>query len=205
MNKGTLVENVYIRVNGGKPSTDSKILRVDIRALVTPAVNFAMVQLYYDQIKQEGDRDLPGTFFAYYSAIQIQRDLQRMNRPYITLPINVVAMAGGRGIRHIVDNCDNTYKPISNGQLGSIGYWSDILSHERFFRSEGKKVYLINVPPVAKEMNAVLVINSDTLTDEDELPIPAGMEMQVMETLVGWVTGTKEIPADYKIDNKDLN
>lgn len=196
---GIIVESVFLRVNGGRPSTDNSVMREDVRALLPAAVNYAMDATYNINVKTEGDRDLPAEFYGVFQDVSIDRT---GNKPSFVLGKGVVPLKGGQGIRFVYDDCGGYYSPLTDSDMPTADYWSSI-SGTKYYRREGNKVNLWNINPLAETINYQAITNIESLDDEDDAPIQAGMEPAVIDLLVGWITGEKQAPYDSKVDSRD--
>lgn len=203
MLKGIFIETVLLRINGGVLTDESATQRVDIEAYLPAAVNWAMNKSYNINLQVEGDRDYPSVFYASFSGLTIDRTTRR---PFITLPYNVVPFYGNQGLRYITDNCGNTYTPLSDSDLHTIEYYEKKMLDMKFYRlKQNKKVELWGLNPLAQELNGEYIIRVDELTDEDELPIQAGVEMEAIDICVQFMTGQRQIPADRNVNKVDIN
>lgn len=197
---GVLIETVYLRVNGGKPSTDNSVIRADIRALLPAAINYAMDASYNINVKTEGDRDLPAEFYGVYEDVVIDRSGKR---PFFMLEKGTVPLKGNQGVRFVNDDCNHYYAPLQDSDLATIDHWSGIATGTKWYRRKGKKIELYNVNPIAETINYQAITSISELLDTDEAPIQAGQEPAVIELLNSWITGEKQIPYDSKIDSRD--
>lgn len=200
MKLGVLLESVFLRVNGGKPSTDNSVLRADIRALLPAAINYAMDAAYNINIKSEGDRDLPTEFYGSYDDVPIVRTGKK---PSFSLQKGTVPLKGNAGIRSVYDDCDNYYAPLTDSDMPTIKHYGGISTGTKWYRRKGQTVELYNVNPVAEVINYQAITNIESLSDTDEAPIQAGQEPIVMDLLYQWITGQKQNPYDSKIDARD--
>lgn len=195
-----LIETVYLRVNGGKPSTDNSVFRADIRALLPAAINYAMDATYNNNIKVEGDRDLPSEFYGSFENVTLNLTGKR---PVFVLSKGTVPLKGNAGIRFVTDNCDNYYAPLTDSDMATIKYWSGMAYDSRFYRRTGNKVELWNLPPNVTTINYQALTDIRELADTDEAPIQAGNEPMVLQMLTDWITGQKQMPYDSKVDARD--
>lgn len=198
MKIAVIVESVFNRVNGWKPSTDSSILMVDIRALLPVAINYSLDASYNINIKTEGDRDLPSEFYGVYEGTTVQRV---DGRTFITLQKGTVPLKGNAGVRFVYDNCDNYYAPLSDSDMATINHWNKI-SDSKYYRRKSNKLDLYGTNPLVEEINYQAITDINELLDTDEAPIQAGQETQVMDILFNLIT--KGIPYDGKIDSADI-
>jgi hypothetical protein len=202
MTVGAFIEAAYLRITGGQPSTDNSVMLSDIKAYLPAAANYAMDKAYNINLQTEGDRDVPSEFYAQFDDVEIVRT---GNVPYAELVKGVVPLKVGSGIRFVYDDCGNQYSPLSDADMSTIAYYSTQMADMRFFRRIGNKLNLYGVNPLAEVLNYQAVTRIEDLEDTDELPIQGGLENDVLELLVAWFTGQRQVPYDNKIDTKDVN
>lgn len=205
MTKSRFAELVLIRVNGGRLNDNSSTDRRDIKAYLPAAVNYAMMAGYNLEIKGEGDRDFSSLFYGYFPQQAVLVDTDRHNWIYIVDPAGGIALPRNQDIRSIEDDLGNTYKPLPDNAMKSLNYYLPLMDGIGFYRREGKKIYLFNAPKLIKHINASRIVDCDSLTDDDLLPIPAGLEKIAMDICYEFITGIRQIPADRKNDKRDLN
>lgn len=205
MTKGKFIDTILIRVNGGVLNDESAVWRQDIRAYLSAAVNYCIMQGYYTGIKSEGNRDLSAIFYGYFPTIAISKDATKNNRAYITLPKGTIALPRNQGIRFVTDVNEKTFKPLSDNSIHSIKHYERMFPDVSYFRLEGKKIYLYNINPLLESVNLTMIVNVDDLDSTDDLPIPAGLEDQAIDLCVQFFTGERQLPADEKNDKTDIN
>lgn len=205
MTKAVLVDLVLLRINGGVLSAESAVWRVDILAYLPGAINYVLTKQENIQIQQEGDREVPGEFIATYYDLPILYDTAR-RESYIELPELPIAFRSNRGIRLLMDNCNNTYAPLRETAIGGLKRLLKILGDKGMYWYKGlKRIAIYNKPKLANKINAYIMKNIDSYGSDDELPIPAGMEPEVINILYQYFTGERQAPADRITDEKDLN
>lgn len=203
MTLGLFVENVLLRVNGGELTDESSVQRVDIKAYVPAAVNWAMSKAYNINLQQFGDRDYPSAFYASFTDVTINRDTRI---PTITLPYNVVPMYGNQGIRYIKDNCGNTYTPLSDSDMHTVEHYLSMMTDAKFYRlKESKKVELYGLNKLINKLSGEYIIKIEDLTMDSELPLQAGTELEAIEVCIQFFTGQRSIPADKLNSKSDVN
>lgn len=200
MRKGVLKEIIFTSVNGSRPSTDSPILREDIEALIPAAINYAITGDYWARLKNDGDRELPNGFvteliLADFEFDQIGREFVKMEQPLINV-------AGNGGVRYVMDQCGNTYAPRALGTSAG-SFWDKALQHNKEYQYLEKKIFPINKDPLASALVVGIIVDSSQLSDEDELPIPAGSEPEVIDMLKNFFTDQRMQPKDYVINGVD--
>lgn len=205
MKKNVFVELVYIEAHAGRPSTDFVVLRSDIEAYLPAAVNFALTKGFYTQKNQEGNGDIPTQFYQYFGQLALSVDNDRKKRSYFLMPKTLIALPSNRALRSVMDNCENIYTEIKDQQLSNIAYWENALPNERFYKWEGKRVYLYNKPALTEVMNITAIVESSELSAEDELAIPAGLEAEAIQVCSELVLGVRKLPVDRKTDGRNIN
>lgn len=205
MTKSIFTELVLLRINGGQLNDDPAVQRRDIKAYIAAAVNYAMLAGYNINIQQEGDRDFSSTFYGFFGAQPVLTDTARHNWKYITLPKGTVPLPSNQGIRSIEDGCGDTFKPLSDNAMKTIKHYLKIFCGARFYRLDGNKIYLFNMGAVTETVDLSMIVDTDSLADSDTLPIPAGLEGKAIDICVEFFTGERQMPADRKSDQRDIN
>lgn len=202
MTVGYAIENIFLRVNGGKPSPDDAVMRTDIRAMLPAAVNYAMDKTYNLNLQTEGDRDYPSEFYSVFGGVPID---WTGNIPFIELTLGTVPLKGGAGLRFVYDNCQNQYAPLSDADMGSVNYYSDITEGMKWYRRTGNKLYLygLKFTPLIEELNYQAITKIEDLSDEDELPLQAGSEQEVLEMMINWFV--QKLPVNTLVNGNDIN
>jgi hypothetical protein len=202
MLQGKLVDLILLRVNGGNLTDDSAVQRADIRAYLPIALNFATTKFYFTNKKEEYNRDFPSYFYTSFPNLTISRT---GSIPTITLPKVVLQFAGNQGIRNLQDDFGNTYTPVQDGEVSMINYYKDVFPNTRLFLQMGQTVQLWNVTKFATTVNAIVILDPSQYTDNDELPIAAGLEADVIDLCVQHFSAQRQQPADVDVNKQDLN
>lgn len=205
MKKSIFRETVLLKITGGQLNDDSSVKRRDINAYMAAAVNYAMTAGYNININVEGNRDFSSVFYGYFPDQTVLVDTTRHNWKYITLPKATIPLPKNQGIRSIEDGCGYNLKPVSDNSFRTINHWIKIFTGDKYFRLEGNKIYLWNLPLPTKKVNLSMIVDVDDLSDDDELPIPAGLEGKAIDICVEFFTGQRQMPADRKNDQRDIN
>lgn len=203
MKIGTIIETVYQSVNGGKPSVDSKVKRIDIRAYLPAAINLVikedfMVELQLDRTAS----NLPTQFFATYEDVPVKYNASR-DVKYVDLPVTPIMLKKDMGISMVsAMQGDVSFAPLQRqDQLSGYGKYVNSVT---MFWIEGKKILFKNLSPFVKEVLVKCIASADELNDEDEAPIPSGYEAKVIDTCVKYFMGMRLTPADDLQDNVDI-
>lgn len=199
MQKGKFIELVILGVGGGVLTSELDLQRVDVEAYLPAAVNYALTAGRNISISQEGNRDLPSMFYGTFTDLPIDRT---GNVAFVTIPKGYVPLYGNEGVRSIFDNCGNYYSPLMDADRRTIKSYKDKLTDQGFYYPIGKdklEVYPSNTLVVS--LNGEYIVRAEDLSDEDELPLPAGTETMALDICIQWFTGQRANPADT-INNK---
>jgi hypothetical protein len=97
------------------------------------------------------------------------------------------------------------FKPLSDNAFRTIAHSVKLFTGASYFRLEGNKIYLFGSNPIIETINLSMIVDTDDLLDTDLLPIPAGLEKLAMDTCYEFMTGERQMPADRKSDQRDIN
>ena len=210
MTKGEMVELVYLYVSGGQLNADINIKREDISAMLAIAVNFIILKETRLR-KREGmselegtesgvDSDFLGTFY-----LDVQYDEQR-GLYYIEPTVRVTPLPFNRGIDMVAPLQGHVNYVRMKGQFEDVGIGHVLRNQTRYwFERVGtaQRIYLKNIPESVNTLMMKAVVSADDLGDDDEIPVPSGTEMEVLQVLQQWFSGEKQIPEDLRNDNSD--
>lgn len=210
MTKGEMVELVYLFVSGGQLNADINIERVDISYMLAPAVNYVILKETRIR-RQESmsswagnstgiDGDFLGTFY-----LDVLYDEERCLY-YIKPNVRVVPLPFNRGIDTVAAmNGDVEFHKLK-GQFEDKGleivlgnvvrYWFERIGEEQ-------RIFFKNFPSSVNKVMIKAVVSANDLDDNDELPLPSGTELEVLELLKAWFSGQKQIPEDLRNNNSD--
>jgi len=205
MTKGRFAELVLLKFGGGHLTDQMSTDRRTIKAYMPAAINLAMLQGYTLELKEEGDRDFSSLFYGYYPDLSVQTDITRHDWLYFSHPKAGIALPRNQDIRQIEDDLGNTYIALPDSAMKSLNYYLPLMDGIGFYRREQGKVYLFNAPPIVKTINFSGIIDCDSLTDSDILPIPAGLEAEAIQNCYEFIAGIRQVPADRKNDKRDIN
>lgn len=200
MLKGVLIETVFVAVNGGRPNTDLSVMREDIEAALPAAINFAITGDYWTNVQREGDRELPNSFVAEQYVSGVCCDA--WGREYLEFDLKFVNVPGNAGIRYVQDAVGNLYSPRAMG-VSAKSYWDQATSYNTEYQYNQKKLMLFNRPELVDGFVIGYVADSSEMEDDDELPIPAGSEPQVIDMLTNLFSNQRMQPKDYIVDGLD--
>lgn len=203
MEKARFIELVLLGVGGGVLTDELNLQRVDIEAYLPAAVNYALTAGRNISISQEGNRDLPSMFYGTFTDLVIDRSGSVAS---VTLPKGYVPLYGNEGVRSVFDNCGNYYSPLMDADRRTINAYKDKLIDQGFYYPIGKsklEVYPSN--PLVVSLNGEYIVRAEDLDDEDELPLPAGMETVALDLCIQWFKDQRSMPAELINNKADIN
>lgn len=200
MKKGVIIDLIHSKINGGRANTDMSITKSQIAALLPAAINYVMTSDYWANMNAEGDKEIPGAFITELNAKLIGVDDR--GREYISLPEAIAHFNGNAAVRTVEDCLGNRYSPRTQA-ITRTDYWDAALPSLFEFTLRGKKLILHNKPALVDQMFVGVMLDSSQISDEDELPIPAGREPEVIDMLNRFFMEESMIAKDFIINGVD--
>lgn len=190
---------IYVKVTGGEPSTEVSITLDDIHLLLAPAINLHILETY------KANPDLSGInplFTRIYDALAVTFDTVK-NRYYVELPTKVISYPNGEGVLYVGKTYGHAFNRIKadDGSFNSF-YWKtkrDITSYS----IDGDRIYFYNYPSTEDPVMIKMIVGAGTLVDSDEISLPSEGELAVINMLVDFFKGQRDIPKDLIVDRKD--
>jgi len=201
--KRELADQILLKVNGGKPSQDTRVRREDIYKYVPAAVNYAMTKQYYIN-SQDGYKQLPDDFIATYESVPVQFNAAR-ELYYVQLPARIISLPRNIGLDTIspMKGFTNFVETsFSSRQLDS--YSLKHMADQVLYWIEFDKVYFEQLSDLVTELLVRMIASVDDLSPDDQLPIPPGMEVEVLKIVEEFFLEQRKIPADT-LDNNNNN
>lgn len=198
MNVQTLVESVYLRVNGGKPTTEDAVMRSDIRVLVPDAVNAVMAQFYNSENDEVIFESSP-LFLQVFESVPVAINTTRGKFEF-ELPKRPLSVSVNKSVRSV---------GLDNGVLFEHFYPEDGTLRTFYIQTnrdlpaysvEGNNVVLYNFPLNEEEVLVKQLVHIDDYTDGDEIILPSGTDSLVIDTLFEKFVQQRSIPSDSIIN-----
>ena len=196
---------ILLKLTGGEPSSDSSVWLSDIDTLLAPAVNYVQIKQYFTDKKDGEDHLIQQFMLQVYGGnneIAISTDAIR-KRKYITLPKTPLSLPNGRALQFVGDVRGRGWIPLSQGADDMQEYYGKFKKDVTSYRPEGLKCYLWNVGPLVTHAMVKMLVNVNSLADTDEIILPSGGELEVINLIYEWISGTRLMPKDIIIDQKD--
>lgn len=174
-----------------------------IESYLSAAVNYALNQQYYIDLKTGEDKDFNGLFLGVYENWPVQWNANRKVH-FIDLPGRIIPLPKDRGLPYIGPMYDETlqYPIVGQTSVSNSGDYFQFAPMS-FAQIEGTKVILRNHNDVVNAVLVKLIRDVSDLTDEDTVPIPAGLEPQVIDMVAQFIAGRRALPEDNKNDGRE--
>lgn len=183
---------------GGDPTVDSKFHRDNIQAL-TEVVRNTLIELDYNQRRNEGQFDINGDFIKPFPNQEVLFDSDR-DEYYTVMPSKYASLPNNRGIRMVsqMKNQKNEFIKLNAGsQFVFCELEAGSLNGRTGYYPEGERIYYQNIDGVhVKKVLIKLVPALDSLDEDEVIPIPAGLEKNLID-------GVREMLAETKITPQD--
>ncbi len=187
--RGTLVEQIRRIMSGGDPSAPSRKIQ-EVREAVNQVLNKLLRADILSVNMPSGETIPDGYVIAHYDSKPV---VQWKNRSRTQLPAIPIALPKGMGVYHVgpSGDPDNFYVPIPAGQAALMKTQpliNDLLGRIGYEVKDGYIIYHkdITAPPLSVTAVDIQLIAFDVSKygDYDLLPIPAGMEADVISEVL---------------------
>lgn len=201
LTKVKLAEWVVDQVNGGTPAPETPVEERDVYIFIEPAIN-SLIAIHGERT---GIENIDGDFIATYNYVAISEDIARKEW-YSTLPAKTLNLNNDRAIIQVspMKNQAESF-PIIKATSKSIfkGLEADSLLGKIGVYSEKGRIYYSENPAPVNKVLMKLLISITELGDDDLIPIPSAMEIELVKLVVEYMTGKKQIPEDKLNDSSD--
>jgi hypothetical protein len=194
-----LTEQIKRLIKGGNPSSSSNIWDAEIMMAIGQVINKLLKTDYFSTNLPSGETMPSGYVLASYDGIQVER---YKDRSRAKMPVTPILLPRNLGVFHVgpQDEPDCFYIPIPAGQgrfISSQDMLSDLLGIGTYEQQDGWVVFDRDVTGSKVNMQLV-VMDIDKYSDYDVLPVPADMEMDIVEAVVARFS--REPIADKVVD-----
>lgn len=209
--KANLIDLAMIKISGGQLSPDVKVERVDIAAYLPAAVNYAVTKEARIRKREARMDGLLTSFqeaidpdFVTTHCVKVLCDDKR-DASYIALPKKLQFLPKNAGLKEVSPVQGNT--PFHKSSRFSAGYVTSQIGQITTYWFEQypseHRVYFSNLSPIVEDVLVHMIASIDDIGENEIVPIPAGMEVEVIDLLVEFSLGIRSIPQDNINDNSD--
>lgn len=187
--KGEAVEQVYLLLTGGKPTSQSTVKREDISPYLCAACQAVWSEDLSERKMNEIRSKRSGVAFTYTESdirtaqtLAITKDTVR-NALFATVPFTIQAYAGQMMWNvYPLEGFEPFYKIESRAELAGM---DDLLGMKFALlesRSDEQRIYIYGA--IVDNIVLEAPFNFNALADTDLLPVPAGREIAVIQKCV---------------------
>lgn len=202
MTKEEIKGQVLLKVSGGEPSSDVSVWIDDIDTLIAPAVNYVQLKQYFVDKQDEGERLIQPFMLQVYENVAIQNSVDR-NQKYMLLPKSPQSLPNGRALNFLGTMKGERFIPLAQGMDGLQKENAKYKTCVTSYQPEGLKCFLWNPPPLLDKGLIKMLVNVKDIADTDEIILPSGGELEVINLIYEWLSGQRATPKDIVIDQKD--
>lgn len=211
MTIGEAVDLILIHVDGGHLTQDSNVLRADIRAYLPAAINyFTVAEMRMRRAEARGDSFIPsnwsdGSFFGIYTLTPVNSEYGW----YVDLPGHIVSLFNARGLESVYPIKAPLMPFIRMSNPSELAGAEQIMGPNVFYypetAGEVTRLRLLNFSGSACDVIVRAMLDISALSDDSPLPVPAGVDMAVVDKCVQHFAAQRMSPADIALDGNDLN
>lgn len=196
MTKAELTGAAFVKLTGGYPSMDSSTWWEDVDLLIAPAVNYVMTGDYFMSKRDENDEKVIQPLFVQtFTNVPVIYDTVQKRKKF-TLPKKPLAFPKNRAVPFVGTICEQ-FVPIEQSGRSMQKYYAGLKQDQTSYALEGMDGWLYNLPPLVEFLIVKEIVNASDIGDDEEVPLPDGGELQVIDLMVQFFTGQKALPKDY--------
>jgi hypothetical protein len=199
--KAALISQALIRVEGGAITSDSDVRWGEMETYLSMAVNYVMVGQYWAENKAEGGHNINPLLYTVFENIAIQTD-STTSRKYFTLPKNLITLPKARALE-VNTMCGKMCFPLTQGDNALEQYYGKLKKSISYFPEGQLKVWLYNVPALVTAIRTKQWVHVQDLADTDLVILPSDGDTKVVDLMVQFFTGERQMPKDYTQDSQD--
>jgi len=202
--KRQLAEQILRIYHGGDVSADAQMDERELFIGIDQARSL-MVRREIDASEKSGNGDISGDFISSFEDVVIKKDAAK-DLFFSEIPVKYIVLKEDKGLYQVslMQDQTNPFVRIANGamamyrglhafQLGArTGYWV-----------EKDRIYYHNFPTGLEDAKVLmkLVASVSDFAADEEIPIPADKEFELVQMVLQMYGIHKEIPQDKHNDN----
>lgn len=208
MTKREMIELVYLNISGGKLSSDIQVERVDLAFYFPVAYNYAILFDYYEKHNLmvserreygfSGESKILGNLLTTFPVVTQEDETRGLK--YVALPSSLMVLPAGRGIDSLFGKDLDSMFVLVGGPEDVIGLTPPGAGYAWL---EGEKLYLKGCDCTDCTLFLRMMSDGGSIGLDDEVKLPAGREMMVIDKMVEFYTKQRLMPQNIVNDNVD--
>lgn len=192
--KAEIVSQAYLKITEFYPNSDLSRWYEDAEFLLAPAVNFVQLKQYFVEKNDEGERLIQPALLQSFNVV-LESDAETGLMKF-TLPRRPVTLPNGRGIQFIGPYRGQAYIPVGQNGGSMQGYYAKHKKNQASYELDGLKVLVYNSK--TRKLRVRMIVDVSDLKDDDEILLPSGSELEVINLIVDFFVGNRPLPSGYK-------
>lgn len=203
MTKEEITGLAFLKLNEMYPTMDSSTWWEDVDLLLAPAVNYVMLGDYFFSKREEGEEKvLQPLFIQTFKNIDITYDAD-IEKYVFTLPKKPLKFPKNRAVPYVGTMLGDQFVPIEQSGGVMQQYYSGFKQEQTSYDLIGMQGVLENKPPLLKKLMVKQMVSISDILDTDEVMLPEGGELAVIDLMVRFFTGEQPLPKDYYNTGKE--
>lgn len=207
--KNELIEQVYIRLSGGKLTQESTVKRIDLHFYVLAAVHAAWGLEFQERAQtalraKRGGMAYDSSVFNDLQVSEVLTPVKDTENGLFYIKPNSVITIGGKADWDIasVKGFEKIFKIGRRSELQGISDTSIMYAY--YERTPEKRIYLINTPPTCK-VEFTSIQDLSKIGGDEIMPLPEDKAVLVIDKAVEFFTGQKQALEDVLVDQNDAS
>lgn len=201
MTQAELISQALLRIEGGHPTTESSVRWGECQTYLYAAVNYVMTGQYWAENKSEGGHNINPLLYTPFENITIQQDTLT-GRYYFNLVKPLITLPKGRALEVNTMSGDMVF-PLVQGDTALEKFYGSLKAVMSYYIEGPTKVWLYNKPALVKEVRTKQWVKISDLDDTDEIILPSDGDLKVVDIMVQFLTGERQMPKDTTADSKE--
>lgn len=207
--KAQMVDQVYLLISGGQPTEDFDVQREDIEIYIANAINHVALidsrqRRREDRLTGDGSSGVDPSFLNV-EYLPVQTD-EKQDLKYVKFIKKPLLLDKTYGIAEV--GAPKAQAPFvkqnSKHSDAKIEYLFTGVTKWYYEKTEGEeRIYFKNFPKTITEVRVGYIPSFDDLDDDDVIPLPSGMELEVVNLAVQFFSAEADRPADDTNNHND--
>lgn len=209
MTKGEMIESIYLNVVGGMPTDDVDVQKAEIAVYLAAAINYEMVADIRNRKREqaalgEWDTGVDTDFLGTIEEPVLYDDQRGLK--YVKLNTRMQSLPGNGGLQDVYPTKGERNFVKMRGPFDAVGL-DQVMTQQTLYWFENvgadQRVYFRNISPSVTTVIIRLITSIQDLDDDDQVPVPPGLEVAIIDRCVQFFTRQREMPDDELANNKD--